>query len=309
MSKPGRLWFPLDVGFWDDPDIIAIGDAAAIMLQRLIGYAKKHQTDGEIPMRVVREVGGRWWQKHFRRLVDRGLVAAATDERRTNDGQTGDGLTDACPSHVCQIVAYLSWNDSSDKIEQRRKIAAEKKRQQREARGDVPKGQGGSVPGHRAEVEKEQRVIASPNGEAPSKSPDATPPSVPLSAQIQDLEARYPSGICAEAREAVALSRRNGKVADSVWLTTLRKLDGLPEAASTHAMRIFVERHADGDKGEAYLVAIARREAKGGPGPARDRRNGMIPTSPPSSFRPDGATDEELDAFFGPRKPQEAARA
>lgn len=169
MSKPGRLWFPLDVGFWDDPDIIAVGETAAILFQRLVAYAKQHGTNGEVPMRTVRALGGRWWAKSFGRLVGRGLIST-TDVGRTLDGQTGDSLTDERPTNVCQIVAYLSWNDSSNKIEERREKAAEKKRLQRAARANVPQGQPKDVPGHRVEVEKSispSERIAAPAPSAP----------------------------------------------------------------------------------------------------------------------------------------------
>lgn len=120
------------------------------------------------------------------------------------------------------------------------------------------------------------------------ESAEADPPSVEPAVEIRALEARYPSGLCAEAREAVALSRKHGKVADSVWLATLRKLDAHPVAASTHALRVFVERYGDGDKGEAYLVAIARREAKG-----TTARNARGPARP--------ATHAEFQAAFDPK--------
>lgn len=127
--------------------------------------------------------------------------------------------------------------------------------------------------------------------EPPSAPSPAVPepiPQVDPRAEIRALEARYPPGLCAEARAAVALSRRNGKVADSVWLKALRQLDAHPVATSTHALRVFVERHADGDKGEAYLVAIARREAKG-----TSTRNARGPARP--------ATHAEFQAAFDPQ--------
>lgn len=90
--------------------------------------------------------------------------------------------------------------------------------------------------------------------------------------EIKNLEARYESGLPAEARDACALSRKNGSMKDSVWLTVLRRLDKLPVHAVEHAMRLMTEKHGDGDKNEAYMIGIARRAAKNGGaprGPAR----------------------------------------
>jgi hypothetical protein len=101
----------------------------------------------------------------------------------------------------------------------------------------------------------------------PGSPPEAAPPepSGPSeSEQISEIERRYPAGLCAEARAGCALSRRTNRLADSVWLRTLRQLERLPASTATAAMRLFVERYADGDKGETYLVGIARREAKRG---------------------------------------------
>jgi hypothetical protein len=77
--------------------------------------------------------------------------------------------------------------------------------------------------------------------------------------QISALEARYPAGLPAQAREACALSRRNGKLADGVWLRTLQRLGTYSLEASAYALTEFTEKYADGEKREAYLLAIARR--------------------------------------------------
>ncbi len=84
----------------------------------------------------------------------------------------------------------------------------------------------------------------------------------PLSDRIDELEGRYAPGLAAEARAACALSRRNGKMADAVWLRTLEALAAHPTATAEHAMRTFCERYGDGEKDERYLIGIARGEAK-----------------------------------------------
>jgi hypothetical protein len=154
MSKPGRLWFPLDVAFWEDPDIIGIGEASAVLFQRLVAYSKQHQLNGLVPAAVVRSIGGRRWREKFAPLVSSGLVQV-TDSRAPNVAHFGTSLAAIGAPTWCQIVAYLAWNDSSDAIEERRRIANEKKRSQRDAKANVPQGQTPPVPGHRVEIETE----------------------------------------------------------------------------------------------------------------------------------------------------------
>lgn len=142
------------------------------------------------------------------------------------------------------------------------------------------------------EQEQEQKDL-------PSTPPEPPPAGPSPQEQIRDLAARYPAELVAEAREAVALSRRTGKVSDSVWLRTLKKLNAYPLEAAVHAMRVFSEKHADGDKGEAYLVAIAKREATA---PKRDGVQQSIPrpSEPTALQRLEAAQFQaRLDRDFG----------
>lgn len=110
--------------------------------------------------------------------------------------------------------------------------------------------------------------------------------------QIKELESRYPSDLCADVREGIALCRRNGKVSDSVWLKTLRQLEAHPADAVVEAMRTYAGRYADGEKGEAYLVGIARRAAKGRTGvqmPLSAAAHGLSPVSSAEEHERDAA--------------------
>jgi len=104
-------------------------------------------------------------------------------------------------------------------------------------------------------------------GSGPSERlqrPRAAEPTGPsVVEQIRALEFRFGERLSAEARDAVGLSRRRGKVADPVWLRTLQALDAHGAPAASAAMTTFVESYGDGDKGEAYLIAIARNLAAG----------------------------------------------
>ena len=85
-----------------------------------------------------------------------------------------------------------------------------------------------------------------------------------LSSQIKSLESRYNTDIIAECRKACALSRRNGKMADSVWLKVLEKLSSYPIENVEASIRKFVERYADGEKDERYLLGILRNKKSNG---------------------------------------------
>jgi hypothetical protein len=99
LTRKRALWFPLSVDFWDDPDIIAVGESAGILFQKMIGYAKKHRTGGKVPVKAIRSMGGRWWKDRLSRLTNQGLI-------RQNDGQDAAD----CPS----ICRFSKWNKALD---------------------------------------------------------------------------------------------------------------------------------------------------------------------------------------------------
>lgn len=90
----------------------------------------------------------------------------------------------------------------------------------------------------------------------------AEPTAPPVVERIRELESRYPAGLANEARQACASARRNGKMANSLWLATLETLSKHPLDLVTRSVRTFVERYADGQKDERYLLGIVRGEAR-----------------------------------------------
>lgn len=190
--KPGRLWFPLDVGFWDDPQTLVMGESAAVLFQRLVAYSKRHETDGWVPMAQVRALGGRRWAAKLAPIVDQ-KWATLTDEAAPIGAQDVAQVADMSAAKWCRIVAYLAWNDSSDDIEQRRETARGKKRAQRASRADVPRGQSESVPAAvpplSPQQESEQsKVKADPTpsgvGNAPGAGNPETTQATPLPGSV-----------------------------------------------------------------------------------------------------------------------------
>ena len=127
----------------------------------------------------------------------------------------------------------------------------------------------------------------SPSQQHTADSGSAEPaPATPVRQQVQEFENRYPAEVASAARDACELSRRSGKMSDSVWLTTLRRLAALEVGAVVEAMRTMSANHADGDKDEKYLIGIARRLSKRRAQGARSKT--MAPV----------ATDAEWDTYL-----------
>lgn len=96
-------------------------------------------------------------------------------------------------------------------------------------------------------------------GASPSS---AAAPAVSPGERVRELEARYDLVTVQEARRACALSRRGGKISDSVWADTLERMASADVGIAEKAMRTFVERYADGQRDERYLLGIVRGELR-----------------------------------------------
>lgn len=104
---------------------------------------------------------------------------------------------------------------------------------------------------------KEQQDFSAPDRRVGSDSEKVSVPK-----QIAELEVRYRSDLVVEARKSCALSRKYGKMTDSVWLKILEQLSKHPKEAVEEGIRIYIEEHADGEKREEYLLGIVRRLAR-----------------------------------------------
>jgi hypothetical protein len=134
----------------------------------------------------------------------------------------------------------------------------------------------------------------------------------PLKTEIAQLEARYADdALVRETRAACALSRRNGKMSDAVWLRTLQRLSAFRQQSVIGAMREFVEKWADGSRAESYLIAIAKsahdRVSNGTSltlgGYAARNPNGMAPPSPPEHFKEKTFDDIEAQLLGTAERP------
>jgi hypothetical protein len=196
-----------------------------------------------------------------------------------------------------EIHDYRQYQEQALKevVEARREYERERKRKQRSA-GHVPDrvpDDSSPVPDpcpngtSRAPAIPARPVPArpSPDGEKGSDSgASPAPPSGPsVAEQVRGLEAAYPDTVTLhEARDACAMSRRNGRMADTVWLRTLQAMAEHPRDSVLRACRTFADKYSDGEKDERYLLGIVRSEAKG-----KRSNKGPAPPSPASAFRHD----------------------
>lgn len=111
---------------------------------------------------------------------------------------------------------------------------------------------------------------------SPPTGPPAREESQPSeSEQIAALEARYPAGLMGRVREACELHRKRGRMADGVWLRSLRAADKHPLPRVVTASRTFLDKHPDGTRDERYWLGIVRNT---GPDELRQRHiRGMAP--------------------------------
>lgn len=210
-AKEGRLWFPMDVTFWEDPSIIAVGEKAAILYQRAIAYAKRHQTDGLIPMAAIRSLGGRRWRPHFEALVNHGLIEVTLEDAPSARHLSAKRppfvrqTSDVCAAKWARIVAYLAWNESRDEIAERREKNRERKQRSRASSPDVTRDS--ACDGRSIEEEREKEREAEQSSErARARVPDA-------SASELGSASKSPSGVMkARPLGTSASPRRHGEL-------------------------------------------------------------------------------------------------
>ena len=74
MSKPGRMWLPLDASFTEDPRVLEAGERAAWLYLAILGKVKRTGTRGMITRDEVQTLGIRSYQRRLSALIDAGLI-------------------------------------------------------------------------------------------------------------------------------------------------------------------------------------------------------------------------------------------
>lgn len=121
--------------FCDHPKVIAAGNEVAGSMARLMSYAARHGTDGQIPPEILRAYSGR--PKIARRLISESFLDVF-------DAKTGEKLTGFDPKHwrkkgVFFVVHnFLRYNLSAKEWEQKRESARFAGRKGADARWKKP---------------------------------------------------------------------------------------------------------------------------------------------------------------------------
>lgn len=110
MSKPGRIWFPLDANFTRDDRVVAAGDAAAILFLAILGHVKLSGAPGTIHRTTLPALGIGAWERRLARLLAVGLIEPSPG-----------------PGDVLRIAAWESWQVSRDRADYMREWRAKRK--------------------------------------------------------------------------------------------------------------------------------------------------------------------------------------
>jgi hypothetical protein len=248
MSTRGRprkeRYARLMGGFWRNKKVRRLSLEARGLLATAWSYAADQATDGRVPLELLEAWAGK---RHAKLMSELAAFLVVVDDL---DAQAHDWTE--------VNISAAEWDRRLEKDRSRKRDGA-----------DFPHGNPPDIPtGNPATFHAPAQTKTKTKTKSPLEGQEehegAEAPN--LAERVRERAARYPAGLVEEARLACALSRKNGRMAESVWLTTLERLEAFPTAAVVEAMRVFVERHADGDKSEAYLVAIARGKARGAPG-------------------------------------------
>ncbi len=232
-------YFAVDDGLYDHPKFDGITDASLALWTRAGSWCMRYLTDGFVPSDRVRKLGYDTPQSD--ELVRRGIWHGVQGGFRFHE--------------------WLKHQDSKADIEKHRDRWREEKRSKRRLKTHGKQEMSGSDSDAESGVDSTCPNPTQPN---PTNSYDSSTKSLPLDQrkEIAALEQRYQRSVIADARAACALSRRGGKISDSVWLTTLKALAVSPADVVERSVRTFVERHADGSKDERYLLGIVRGELR-----------------------------------------------
>ena len=184
-----------------------------------------------------------------------------------------------------------------------------------------PAGAAQHVSAPRAAVPDPRQLALSPFTAPRLEAAPAAPPAIPpppapgqptasdrptvadRTARIAELEARYElPALLEDVKAGCALTRRTARIADSVWLRTLERLEKHDREAVVRAMRIYTDRYADGERGEQYLLGIVRGEERGRRSPVTAARGARPALRSHAWFNEHG---DDPDEVWGP-DPDEA---
>jgi hypothetical protein len=96
MPRAGRNWVPVDVNYFDDPDIVELSDEAQLLDLRAMALVKRLQSDGRLTLRHFGRIAPESGCDFLGELVERGIWV--------NQGE------------VFERRNWLEWNDTAAHI-------------------------------------------------------------------------------------------------------------------------------------------------------------------------------------------------
>jgi len=107
-----RIYVPLDVNFFDDPKIIAAGEAAGWLYLAMSTKAKQLDSDGVLEAGQIARFGITNWRKRITRLIEVGAVEEG-------------------PPGIYGITGWLNWNESREARQARLRMERDRKARMR----------------------------------------------------------------------------------------------------------------------------------------------------------------------------------
>jgi hypothetical protein len=110
MSKPGRMWLPLDASFTEDPRVLRAGEPAAWLYLAILGKVKRTGSRGLILRDELPMLGIRSYERRLAALIDAGLIAESAQSPR-----------------LLIVPAWDSWQADSERAAYMRAYRARKR--------------------------------------------------------------------------------------------------------------------------------------------------------------------------------------
>lgn len=126
MGRRGRLYLPLEVTFFDDDRIIAVGDGGALLYLAMCLRVKSLATDGRLSEAQISRLGRPRWKAELKRLADVEAV-----------------LWDAELS-MWYVAAWFGHNEAISTIEERRAADRKRKADEKRAETEASRNPGGT---------------------------------------------------------------------------------------------------------------------------------------------------------------------
>lgn len=157
MTRRDRVWFAVEVHYWECPKVLRMGDNAAVLFQQMLAYGRRHpELHGEIPDAAVGQM------RHAGELPK---LVEAEWVRVDQDAVT--------------IADWPKWNQTTEQIEARRIADRDRKRAARRAAESSDDSACKEDQNQEQEQDKEKGTSADTSADSPRTVLRTSPQSPP----------------------------------------------------------------------------------------------------------------------------------